>query len=269
MKRPLRPASSSKRITPPKPGARVEKVPGLVSDQAREIQPLGGFRHQSAHDPLRAKIRCTSWPASGPIRCARSSEHCRTLPAKRSGSISSCKRAASPTAGVSRRPSPRCRRTRRSWKRPDIRSSSARERIVRRSAHRSGRRIRNSHCVRGLGNWSIGNRLWKQAGQFGGQLEKLGEELRKRHTTGISGGGMVEVEINGALEVLRCKLDPQLMAQGRSRIDRGSRGCRREPGHCQGKALHAEALKDLTGGLQLPGIREALEKLSGVGPKES
>ncbi len=34
------------------------------------------------------------------------------------------------------------------------------------------------------------------------------------------------------------------------------------------KQLHAEALKDLTGGLQLPGIREALEKLSGVGPQE-
>ena len=34
------------------------------------------------------------------------------------------------------------------------------------------------------------------------------------------------------------------------------------------KQLHADALKELTGGLQLPGIREALEKLSGMGPKE-
>ena len=36
----------------------------------------------------------------------------------------------------------------------------------------------------------------------------------------------------------------------------------------KGKELHAEALKEITGGLQLPGMREALEKISGLGPKE-
>ena len=109
----------------------------------------------------------------------------------------------------------------------------------------------------------------KQAGQLPAQLEKLGEELRKRHTTGISGGGMVEVEINGALEVLRCKLDPQLMAQGDRELIEDLVVAAVNQAIGKAKQLHAEALKDLTGGLQLPGIREALEKLSGVGPKES
>ena len=64
-----------------------------------------------------------------------------------------------------------------------------------------------------LGNLTT---LWKQAGQIGGQLEKLSEELRKRHATGTSGGGMVEVEINGAIEVLRCKssISSLVIAQG-------------------------------------------------------
>jgi nucleoid-associated protein EbfC len=110
--------------------------------------------------------------------------------------------------------------------------------------------------------------LWKQAGQLSGQLEKLGEELRKRHTTGTSGGGMVEVEINGALEVLHCKLDPQLVAQGDRELLEDLLVGAVNQAISKAKQLHAEALKDLTGGLQLPGIREALEKISGMGPEE-
>ncbi len=56
--------------------------------------------------------------------------------------------------------------------------------------------------------------LLKQAQQIGGQMEKLTEEMKSRRTTGTAGGGMVEVEINGLLEVLRCRIDPQLVAQG-------------------------------------------------------
>jgi nucleoid-associated protein EbfC len=118
----------------------------------------------------------------------------------------------------------------------------------------------------GLGNLTA---LWKQAGQLSGQLEKLGEELRKRHTTGISGGGMVEIEINGALEVLRCKLDPQLIAQGDRELLEDLLVAAVNQAIAKAKQLHADALKDLTGGMQLPGIREALEKLGGLGPKEA
>jgi DNA-binding YbaB/EbfC family protein len=117
----------------------------------------------------------------------------------------------------------------------------------------------------GLGNLTS---LWKQAGQLGGQLEKLGDELKKRHTTGIAGGGMVEVEINGALEVLRCKLDPQLVSQGDRELLEDLFVGAVNQAIAKAKQLHADALKDMTGGLQLPGIREALEKLSGVGPQE-
>jgi DNA-binding YbaB/EbfC family protein len=120
--------------------------------------------------------------------------------------------------------------------------------------------------LQGLGNLTT---LWKQAGQLGGQLEKLGEELRKRHATGTSGGGMVEVEINGALELLRCKIDPQLFAQGDRELLEDLLVAATNQAVSKAKQLHAEALKELTGGLQLPGIREALEKLTGMGPKEA
>jgi len=120
--------------------------------------------------------------------------------------------------------------------------------------------------LQGLGNLTT---LWKQAGQLGSQLEKLGEELRKRHTTGISGGGMVEIEINGALEVLRCKLDPQLLSQGDRELLEDLVVAAVNQAVAKAKQLHAEALKELTGGMQLPGMREALEKFTGMGPKEA
>ena len=55
--------------------------------------------------------------------------------------------------------------------------------------------------------------LLKQAQQIGGQMGQITEEMRKRRVTGTAGGGMVEVEVNGLMEVLRCRIDPQLSAQ--------------------------------------------------------
>ena len=117
----------------------------------------------------------------------------------------------------------------------------------------------------GLGNLGA---IWKQASELSGQLEKLGEELKGRRATGSSGGGMVEVEINGALEVLRCKIDPQLAGQGDRELLEDLVVAAMNQAVAKGKQLHAEALKGITGGMQLPGMREALEKLSGLGPKE-
>ena len=117
----------------------------------------------------------------------------------------------------------------------------------------------------GLGNLSS---LWKQASQLSGQFEKLGEELKKRQTTGTSGGGMVEIELNGALEVLRCKIDPQLVAGGDRELLEDLLVAAMNQAVTKGRQLHTDALKEITGGLQLPGIREALEKISGLGPKE-
>ena len=118
----------------------------------------------------------------------------------------------------------------------------------------------------GLGN--LGS-IWKQASEFGGQLEKLGAELKNRRTTGASGGGLVEIEINGALEVLHCKIDPQLFAQGDRELLEDLLMAAMNQAVSKGRQLHADALKELTGGLQLPGMREALEKISGLGPKDA
>jgi len=43
--------------------------------------------------------------------------------------------------------------------------------------------------------------LLRQAQQIGGQMGQITEEMRKLRVTGIAGGGMVEIEVNGLMEV--------------------------------------------------------------------
>jgi hypothetical protein len=112
---------------------------------------------------------------------------------------------------------------------------------------------------------SLGAML-KQAQQFGGQMEKIAEEMKTRRATGTAGGGMVEVEVNGLLDVLRCRIDPQLFTQGDRELVEDLVLAAMNQAVAKGRQLHAEAVKELTGGLQLPGLQEALEKLTGSPP---
>ncbi len=53
------------------------------------------------------------------------------------------------------------------------------------------------------------NQIFQQAQEMGGKLKRVQEELRHRSVSATVGGGMVEVTVNGALEVTAVKIDPQ------------------------------------------------------------
>jgi nucleoid-associated protein EbfC len=105
--------------------------------------------------------------------------------------------------------------------------------------------------------------LLKQAQQLGGQMGQITEEMRKRRVTGSAGGGMVEIEVNGLMEVLRCKIDPQLFAQNDCELLEDLVMAAVNQAIGKGKEMHAESIRELTGGLPLPGgFREALEEFT-------
>ena len=62
--------------------------------------------------------------------------------------------------------------------------------------------------IAGLGS------LLRHAQEIGGRMQGLTEQLRSKRATGSAGGGMVEIEVNGLVEVLRCHIDPKLLSQG-------------------------------------------------------
>ena len=106
--------------------------------------------------------------------------------------------------------------------------------------------------------------LIKQAQQIGGQIGQLTEEMKKRRVTGSSGGGMVEIEVNGLMEVLRCRIDPQLFEQHDNEFLEDLVMAAVNQAISKGKQMHAETMKELTGGISLPGFQEALEKFTGM-----
>ena len=110
--------------------------------------------------------------------------------------------------------------------------------------------------------------LIKQAQQIGGQMQELTEKLKERRTVGSAGGGMVEIEINGLMEVLRCHIEDQLISQGDRELIEDLVAAALNQAVAKAKLLHADAMKELTGNLEIPGVQEALAKLTGSLPPE-
>lgn len=96
-------------------------------------------------------------------------------------------------------------------------------------------------------------------------MGQITEAMKNHRVTGLSGGGMVEIEVNGLMEVLRCRIDPQLLAQGDRELLEDLVTVAINQALAKGKQMHAETMKDLTGGIPLPSsLQEALEKFTGT-----
>jgi nucleoid-associated protein EbfC len=106
--------------------------------------------------------------------------------------------------------------------------------------------------------------LLKNAHQISGRMQELNEQLKNRRTTGIAGGGMVEIELNGLLETLRCRIDQQLIAQGDRELVEDLVVAAMNQAVAKAKQLHGELVRELTGGLELPGLNEAIAKFTGT-----
>ncbi len=102
--------------------------------------------------------------------------------------------------------------------------------------------------------------FWKQAQQLGGRMKELTEELRVRRVTGSAGGGLVEIDVNGLVEVVRCRVDPALLAQQDRELLEDLIASATNQAIGKAKELHAEAMRSLTGGMQLPGLEKLMGK---------
>ncbi|MCI0630951.1 MAG: YbaB/EbfC family nucleoid-associated protein [Phycisphaerales bacterium] len=105
--------------------------------------------------------------------------------------------------------------------------------------------------------------LLKQAQQVGGRLQQVSDELKQRRATGAAGGGMVEVEVNGLGQVLRLSIDPALVEMKDRDLLEDLIPAATNQALAKAKELHAEVIKDLTGGMNFPGLDEVLAKVTG------
>jgi DNA-binding YbaB/EbfC family protein len=100
----------------------------------------------------------------------------------------------------------------------------------------------------GMGN------LMKQAQQMQQKMMKLQEEIAQKTLDASVGGGMVTVTVNGKSEVLRIKIEPQVVDPNdvemlEDLIVAGVNEALRKA-----QEMMAEEMGKLTGGLKIPGL---------------
>jgi DNA-binding YbaB/EbfC family protein len=101
----------------------------------------------------------------------------------------------------------------------------------------------------------------KQAQEMGGKMQAIQDELRSKRCTGAAGGGLVEVDMNGLAEVLAVRLDPDMLAKGDREMIEDLLPAAFNAAHNRAKQLHAEALQQITGGLDFGNLNNAFAKL--------
>ena len=106
----------------------------------------------------------------------------------------------------------------------------------------------------------------KEAQQLGGKLQSMRDELRSRRATGAAGGGMVKIEVNGLQEVVRCQIEEKLFEQKDRELVEDLLVAAINDAAAKARTLQADAMKSVTGGIELPGLNEALAGLTGGGP---
>lgn len=110
---------------------------------------------------------------------------------------------------------------------------------------------------------TLGNitNLVKQAKEMGSRLETLGDELRSKRVTGAGGGGMVEIDMNGLQDPLECRIDPKVFETGDRELIEDLVCEAVKNATAKARELHATAMKSMTGGIEIPGLQDALSKL--------
>lgn len=121
---------------------------------------------------------------------------------------------------------------------------------------------------KGLGNLANLGAIMKQAQEMGAKMKALTEELKSKRVTGAAGGGMVEVELNGAGEALGVRIDPELFAKGDREMIEDLLPAAINAAQQKAKQLHAEAMQSITGGMSMPGLDDALAQFTGGPPTQ-
>ena len=113
--------------------------------------------------------------------------------------------------------------------------------------------------LKGLGN--LGSML-RSAQEMGGKLQAINVQLKAQSVTGSSGGGMVQVEANGLGEVLRIKIDPQLVERGEREMIEDLLPAATNQAIQKARQLHTEAMQGMASGLNIPGLNEAMSQFT-------
>ena len=99
-----------------------------------------------------------------------------------------------------------------------------------------------------------------------GRMQEIQTRLRGLRVSGSSGGGMVQVEANGLGEILSLSIDPTLIQGQEQDMIEDLIPSAVNQALAKAKEGHAEAMKDLTAGMELSGLSVMIAKVTGTSP---
>ena len=111
--------------------------------------------------------------------------------------------------------------------------------------------------------------MLKQAQSMGSRMKEMNGQLSAMRAVGNAGGGLVEVEVNGLGEMMRISIDPDLLEKKDRELIEDLVPAATNAALQKAKEEQARTMQDLAGGMDIPGLSDALNSLgdgSGLPP---
>ena len=102
--------------------------------------------------------------------------------------------------------------------------------------------------TKGLGN------ILKQAQQMHAKISQLQEEIAAKTVEGSSGGGMVNIVMNGKQEIVSVRIDPEVINREDVEMLQDLIMAAVNEAVRKSQELMQEEMKKITGGLSIPGL---------------
>ena len=116
---------------------------------------------------------------------------------------------------------------------------------------------------KGLGDLAS---LMKQASQMKGLVGEMQEKLSRLRVTGTAGGGMVQVEVSGDQKETACTISDSLAATGDREMLEDLVVAATNQAMEKAREAAAGEMNQLAGGLDMPGLSDALSQMNGGNP---
>ena len=94
--------------------------------------------------------------------------------------------------------------------------------------------------------------MMKQAQEMQAKMAEMQERLAEIEVTGASGGGMIQVTLNGKGEMRKVEIDPALVNPNEVEVLEDLIVAATNDAKVKVEALAAQRMSELTGGLNLP-----------------
>jgi DNA-binding YbaB/EbfC family protein len=98
------------------------------------------------------------------------------------------------------------------------------------------------------------NNIMQQAQEMQAKMSQIQEQLANKTITGSAGGGMVNVTVNGRGDVLSVAIEDALISSEEKEMLQDLVVAATNDGLQKAKELSKQEMKQLTGGLNIPGL---------------